>query len=324
MSLDLEEIPHELLAELEVELSLLEDPHEHEWHGDLVVAKATPKSYSVLRQIARNGEPSIRRMFLEAIGQVQDGTSIAAVRAAIERGDLDAAVDAVPWKYLEGDQAREQLTNALHGVFNKAGTASAGLIKKVDPFTFTITDPRWREYVAEHAASKVVEIGGKMKLAVRESIVRMADRGLNAQQTAVAIKDTNIGLFDRWSRAVDNYRAGLMISGMKLSDVDHFTAQYHQRLLNARVLQIGRTEAQFMAAQGKRASWEQAAEDEFYDRASAQREWIASPRACEKICAPLDGKRVGMDEPFGKDPYGEDIMDEPAHTNCSCSTELVV
>ncbi len=57
------------------------------------------------------------------------------------------------------------------------------------------------------------------------------------------------------------------------------------------------------------------------------KKWLAKSDACKKFCKPLDGKVVGMDEPFDIQPKGGPyavIMYPPYHPNCTCDWQPVI
>jgi len=58
----------------------------------------------------------------------------------------------------------------------------------------------------------------------------------------------------------------------------------------------------------------------------AQKEWLASSDACDR-CLSLNGKRVGLDQPYWVDPRGGPyavVMHPPLHPNCFCvQTDIV-
>jgi predicted GNAT family acetyltransferase len=120
-----------------------------------------------------------------------------------------------------------------------------------------------------------------------------------------------VGLDERSADAVAAFRE----QGASRSEVK----AYADDLLQARAEAIAETEMAEAFEEGKRQSWQQAAEDGDLP-ADTERYWKAFAGCCD-ACDELDGTSVGLDEPFEL-PDGTEIMGPPAHPHCACETHL--
>jgi hypothetical protein len=292
--------------------------------------------FRTLQRLMARGEPAIRRAVLGAIIAVQNGTRIAAVQAAMARGDVDAAVEVIPWDMLQRGPYANRLSQSLRSVYAPIGAAE---IRAVGGRSFTVLNPRGLRFLRDRGAELVVQITRDTREGLRTTVTRMLARGLPAQQAAALIRP-QVGLYDTLQIALDTYTDKLLKKGLDAATVQQETERYATELRQYRAMNIARTEAAFSANVAHREAWEQAAEQDLFDPATATRVWVATPgeNTCP-ICSGMDGVEVGFNEPFTqrKDgtPYqptyaGKSALfdasymlgDPPAHPNCACLTVL--
>lgn len=292
-----------------------------------------PVDWRILRRIALKAQPELRSAFLRAIAAVQDGTRIGTVRNLLLMGDVVGAADAIPWDHLAEPILRDQFVRTLRDVYETSGAKSAELLtrtRNVDGSpAFSLVDERPSRWVAEYGGKLIVQISEQTRGGIRESLQTMMDQGYSAQRAAQAIRP-QIGLFDRWSKAVENYRLEMAASGMSAAQLDADVARYATQLRQARALMIARTESASAANQGAREALRQAVDGGFVQSEQIRRTWDASGEACPYCQAIADENEdgVGLDEPFripDEVSTGESTIDEPpAHPNCSCVTQVDV
>lgn len=271
--------------------------------------------WTAIRRIAQRGEAPIRRALVAAIAGIRNGTRIAAVQAALNRGDLDGAVAAVPWRMLEAPAFRAQMMSAMRATFEAAGVAAPRVTPSLPPQPFDVLNPRGLAAVRDRGASLVADITNTTRAGLRMSLETMLHRGLSAQHAARLIRP-QIGLFDRWAVAVQNHHASLTARGLPEATVTREAERYAAQLLQARALMIARTEASFLVHAGVREYWDQSADEGLFDRQDAVREWVAvrdGEGNCK--CEEYDGMLIGYDADF---PEG----DPPIHPNCICDVLL--
>lgn len=268
------------------------------------------------RKIILAAQPGLRKAFVRAVTTVRNGTSITDVEDLLNAGNLDGAVNAIPWAELAEPVLRDQLMRGLRDVYEQTGAKMADIIDLGSEFS--IVDPRASQWIGKYGADKVVEISDATVAGLRTSLVTMLDGGLTAQQAAQLIRP-QIGLHERWAQAVSTYAveteaAGELTGEELTADVQRYATQ----LLQARAMNIARTESQYAAQAGQREAWDQAAEQGLFDKAVATKTWLYDFNSTTDCgCPELDGETVGYDELFSG---GDDAP--PRHTNCGCSLVL--
>lgn len=284
-----------------------------------LATKARPNEpqWRKLRRIADQFEPKVMREFLNAVASVQDGTAIGAVRDALSRGDVEGAIERIPWEKLGQPYIERQLTPQLRQALRQAGEVTMRAIPR-EGAAFAVDNPRVAAFLDRRGADLVVEIGDEQRTALRSVLRQSLDSGLPAQETAQLVKPL-VGLTEREMQAVANYRARLVADEASPATIAREVDQYSARLHQARALRIARTETSIAVNQGAREAWQQRIDDGTFEASELQREWVAViDDATDEDCAALDGVTVGWDESFpgGAEP-GE------LHPNCVVGETIV-
>ena len=128
-----------------------------------------------------------------------------------------------------------------------------------------------------------------------------------------------VGLTERETRAVLNYRTGLADEGLAGRTLDARVAQYADLMQHRRALRIARTELAFAANEGQKAA---------LDEARAQglvvgqvvRRWTTADN--EAVCSQCGDELDGMTAPEGES-FTAEVDDPPAHPACGCSTDYL-
>lgn len=247
---------------------------------------------SAIERIASRLTPSIRRAFLEAA-------------RALNVPDALAALPEFSSALLEA--LLPLLTRGM-----EAG-ASQALAAIQAPLRFDIKNPAVQSWIDSHSASLVKQISDDTRAGIRAILSRGYDAGLTPYEQGKQIRAI-VGLTERQTLAVDNYRRGLIEAKRTPAQVENLTERYAAKQLRFRANLIATHESNLAANQGQREAWNQSADAGFLDRNSTRRVWIASSDACPD-CEPLDGLEVGFDDEF-------DDGDPPIHVACRCSTGL--
>lgn len=296
-------------------------------HAAIAKAKPTAAEWRRLNSLISRAEPELQRAFLRAIALAGNGINAAAVRRAFEAGDIQGAIDAVPWREIGEPELKARLLRGMRDVFDQAGEVSSTLVRNVEPFAFDVLNPRGLQSYAEHGARLIVDITAGVEETIRTAVTMGIGGGVSPVRAAGAIRPL-IGLLDASReakgpytiQAVQNYRERAMHQGLTGDALEADVARYAQQLTQARALNIARTEATFAAQSGQREAWEQAIEQGLVERGKARREWVAViDDATDEDCIALDGEIVGFDEPFSSGNMGP-----PAHPGCRCVLALVV
>ena len=160
------------------------------------------------------------------------------------------------------------------------------------------------------------DITEQQREVVREIIKEGFKKGLRAEVVYQDVKK-NIGLTERWAKAVENRRQLLLESGMKASLVEKRVDAYREKLLLKRAQMIARTETITAQAQGRRDAWRSAEGAGLLP--PVERVWITAPSGC-KICIALDGETAPLDEPYETEQGT--FMGPTAHPHCRCTERL--
>lgn len=288
--------------------------------GSELVAKASPSESDedTTHRIADMAVPLMVAAWLRAVAALQGGIVLAQVQRALNRGDLVAAEAAIPWEQAAitlGTVITEQVRDVVEH------TAKAS-IQRLPPrvglaLRFDLLNPRAVEWVRSHSAELVRQVSDETKIAIRRVIERAFLEEMPPEEAARHIRSL-VGLTERQATAVDNLRRRLIEEGRSPKRVQAMTETYTRRLIRERARNIARTEMIRASSAGQQEVWRQAADQGLIDPTTARREWIVTPddRLCP-VCAPLDGKTVGLDEEFAPG-----VLHPPLHPSCRCATAL--
>lgn len=227
-------------------------------------------------------EPAIRRAFLQAIADVRSVAQYRLVEAAIERGDIQGALDVLRL----GSEFFAPLDRALDDVFRAGAAYQLGTLPKRMPTSgggplivrFQGRNPRAEEAVRRIGGDLIQEILEDQRTLVVEAVRNGIEVGRGPRQTALDIvgrvgangrrSGGLIGLHSKDARAVQRARDELaggsadyfrragrdrrfdgtvrkaMREGRALSqaDIDRIAGRYSDRLLKLRGDTIARTE----------------------------------------------------------------------------------
>lgn len=321
------------------------------------ISKATTTSSDPIIQVAERMEGKIRVAFLRAVAQLRDSIGMDDLIQAINTGDVNAAMailglDKRFVKILNGpsgDTGINSFRRALSDTFVAGATAAMGGLPSVVVNTtmmFNVSNPETVAFLDNYTFPLIQQISSNTADAIRDVISNAFGEGGHPFVQARKIK-TFIGLTDRQSKAVLNYRNSLSNastlgqsltralrdgrfdgtvntairnhSGLPQSQIDKMTQRYTERYIQYRAQTIARTESIRASAKGQHALWDQARKSGLLDD-GVRRMWIVSgdPATCDD-CLDLDGMEVGLDEEFAPG-----VMDPgDVHSDCRCGQALV-
>lgn len=277
-------------------------------------------------------EAIFARTLLEAINQLKQHLSTGEVEAAI-RTSIDDAVRALDAVFAELDVSA--LVDAMTSEIVKAGLEQVPILpnKSGIRFSFNTSDPRAIQWARKRAGQLIVQVGDETVTLVRGVTARL----LNGEITLRAAKgeiSRNVGLFEKWQKAVDNsYEETLqrlLDEGYDIDDAESMAAgvadKYSQRLVKVRASNIARTELATAQNQGRYLGWQQAAEQGLFDPDDVMKEWRTAPEFVSSktevcpICEPLDGLQAFIWDEFPD----TGVLMPPIHPNCRCRAVLIV
>ena len=277
-------------------------------------------------------EAIFARALLDAISQLKRHLSTGEVEAAI-RASVDDAVRALDAVFAELDVTA--LVDAMTNEIVKAGLEQVPLLPNQSGirFNFNTSDPRAIQWAKTRAGQLIVQVGDEVVALVRGVTGRLLNGEISLRAAKGEIS-RNVGLFDKWQKAVDNsYEQTLqrlIDEGYDIDDAEQMAAdvaaKYSQRLIKVRASNIARTELATAQNQGRYLGWQQAAEKGLFNPDDVVKEWRTAPEFVSSktevcpICEPLDGLQAPIWDEFPE--IG--IVMPPAHPNCRCRAVLIV
>lgn len=260
----------------------------------------------ILRLVNRL-ESSLRRDVLRALSALANSISTSRIAQAIasgRSGDLERIVADLPMRL-----------RRVERIIERAATDAALLqqLQAVNPLAV--------QAARAQTAKLIRDITNETRQAITTAITDAVSARITTIEAAKVIK-ASIGLTSRQAKAVVALRQRLVAAGLSQAVVDARVARYGAKLLAYRAKMIARTEIMRAANAGVQAAWEQA--QRAGQLRNLARTWITTPddRLCP-ICAPLEGQRRSMTEPFVSPTNGQAYLIPPAHPNCRCTVGLV-
>lgn len=311
------------------------------------------KPARAIRYAAERWEPYVHAGFYRAIRAAQREFNADHVRAALQRGAPEIAVQMMPWAEFERALERHLLPAIRNAVMDGGGAAVTGLPKsvtrgvtKADPdpdpkkkpperfqvgadVSFDLRNPRTERWLAQYGSRLVTRVKDETRLAIRAITVQAQQQGLDVRQQADKITrelKRDMGLNQRGAKALANYEAGLIEQGLAQTQVNRQVAEYRDRLIDQRSRVIAQHETLTASAHGQSELWRQAQEQGLLP-ADQQEKWIAQPglnanNPCP-VCQGLNGQVRRLGEPFVSEYDGTVVQHgEQAHVGCRCNRVL--
>jgi hypothetical protein len=288
--------------------------------------------YAALHRAADGQLAAFRRAWAAWVSGLQAALDAGAARAAIQRGDLAAAVATIDWP-AQGERLRLLLAPVL------LAAARAGLRVAADQLPtllgrdaaglairFDLLNPLALAAVDQVGAALVTGVTDTTRAALRAAIRRGLAGGEDIPTIARRIRPL-IGLAGPAATAYQNYLAGLeaeaLLGRLTAAQVAARAGRYADRLHRQRATLIARTETLRASNLGQQLLWQQAAADGLFQPAEWRRLWIVTrdDRTCPH-CRQMFGRPgVGLTEPFAT-PLGP-VLTPPMHPACRCAIALV-
>jgi len=285
-----------------------------------ILKAANPKDpeWKLLHRVADSKLGKTKKAFLMAIAATQDKAVVSRMAEALENGDLAAVENMIDWAAFDAGQG--VVKEIFQEIVDEVGKATArrlGEKLKVE-LRFDLLNPRAVKFINQRTGELITQVTEESKKAIR-SIVRQAfEEGGHPYEQAKKIMQ-HIGLTERQSQAVENFRRRLIEDGVSKAEADRRAEAYAKRLLRDRAETIARTETMMASNEGQREAWRQVVEEGLLDETEFEREWIVTPddRLCDR-CLAMDGKRAPINETYEGGTEGP-----PLHPRCRCTEGLV-
>lgn len=262
---------------------------------------------------------AVRMDLRRGITTFRDGLSLDSLMAALKAGGDLGVYKAIPWKRLEKELAPASDKLSKVGII-AAKSAFKELPAKPE-LAFDMRNKQFADFVAHKTGNLITVVQDGTLEAVRANTRRAFTNGLTPRDVADNIRGS-IGLNARQAVALENYRNTLQQDG-SLSETrrGEMAEAYEARLLDQRAVMIARTEVRLAQNAGEQEVW-QAAKEQGLLPPEAKRIWVVDGNPCPKLCRPMNGVAVGIDEPWTL-PDGRKV-DNPSlsHPNCFCISSL--
>lgn len=282
-------------------------------------AGASEPAWRALRALEDRLSPEAAAQIERVLDWLGHSADTPEIMAALARGDTEAALNAIPWPQLNGKLDRAIRPMILKAYAEGARTLAMDAIQQVAPtmaLGFDLVNSPAVEAAALRSAELVREVSDETKAAIRAVVARGQAEGRTVAQQGREIRQL-VGLTTRQATAVQTYRRGLEVQGMRPERIETLTDQQTARAIRYRADMIARTETIRSSNDGQRALWADAQTRGLLPEGQAQ-VWIASPDACD-VCRDLDGETAPIGEPFASGDMGP-----PAHPQCRCALGLDV
>lgn len=277
----------------------------------------------VTARIVRSLEPKVRARVKAALERLKGRVDVPALAAAYEAKNVSGVVNAIDWRGFTAD-LNPALNTVLAG-FQATGIAEAKSLagRLVVDLKFDLTNPRAVRIAREHGARMVTNVSEATKDAIRD----ITSRAINAEMgkdDAVRLIRGTVGLTTRDAGAVLKARDRWMVDGLSGDALDAKVSKYAAALHLNRARMIARTEIHTATNLGQHEAWKQAEDKGLISVEKTKRVCIVTDddRLDLRICEPMDGQEVGLDEPFVTGE-GDEIHNPPFHVGCRCAQGLV-
>jgi hypothetical protein len=284
--------------------------------------------YSAEQKAGMRHEKALALAVVNADKVLQEA-SRAGLLAALRREQREAVFDQFPWERWRNALDRN-VTPVVRDAFEAGAVAAehTTFIRKqgVLEGTFDMKLPRAQRVAARRAAELVTNIDRSTRQAMRDIVTRAFRDNVSVRDQAKeleALLRGGAGLDRRRAAGLYNYEQKLRRSGLQSGVVAARVRNKRVRMLHDRAVTIARHETLEAAAAGQHETWMQAIDDKRLPR-NMEREWITAQdeRLCP-ICAPMNGQRKSMKEPFFSNYSKQKYMRPPAHVMCRCTIGLV-
>lgn len=282
--------------------------------------------YEWLHEIADSFLPDLRAAFLRAVDKLRGTVDETTLRQALESGNVDAALQSLGM----GDGLNATLGTAiskpLEDAFIQAGRetpAHTTALRGAISYRFDITNPESVRFLQSYDFGLIRQVSDETRSAIKNVVLNAMQFGGNPRVQAKTIREL-VGLTDRQTKAVQNYRSALVEEERPEDQVERMTAKYAARMLKLRAENISRTETMRASNSGREAAWKQA-QDKGLLSSTTRRRWLVTPddRLCV-WCAAIpalnpDGVPLGglFLTPLGPSAF------PPLHPQCRCVTTLI-
>jgi DNA topoisomerase-1 len=271
------------------------------------------------------------------------------IEAVVDEEDITKSVDTSAWEYMLADIYMDVVSGTWSddgfGVskavtpaptFATASVATSSAVPPPEPVPEYPPPPLdvliEAEEFAEQSAARLIAgvtapTRAAVNLIVRRTFANNNKKGGDDDSVKSAARKIAavVGLSQRDTNAVDNYKATLAQKGLRLGDISRLSKAYSKKLRQARANVIARTEIQTAISAARQAVWKHEVSKGNIPK-DAQRKWVThkDERLCP-VCRPMHGRKVPVVGGIYKSARGpqKSVSWPPMHPNCRCLEVLV-
>lgn len=130
--------------------------------------------------------PEIAKAFMRAMSDVRSSVQINRVIRALERADIEAALEALDLEL----SVYEDLRDALQRAYLEGGRTTEGAIPRRAGVSFRFSllgNPRAERWIGDHSSNLITRINDDTRQAVRSTLREALAQGVNPRSTAIRI-----------------------------------------------------------------------------------------------------------------------------------------
>jgi hypothetical protein len=273
--------------------------------------------WQAIHAAAEQDEAEVSRLLLAAFGAMAARVILLRIRSALQFGNVDAAMQAVPVaQLLTLRSALESalLRTALDGA--RVGLGSELVVRLGTSVGLPVAELTF--WARQHSVALVVGITDQTRRALRQTIVQALQSGLSPARAAPLIEAV-VGLNTVQAGAIMRRYDELVEAGVTASRRQVILSRYAARLRRQRAQTIARHELALAANEGRRAIWTRDVRDGLIAPDRWIREWVAimfDDRTCA-YCQGQDGQTAPIDG-----VYPDGSTGPPGHVICRCTEVL--
>lgn len=279
---------------------------------------------SKMRSYLNSIEPQLARILVATWNAQREAIKFEELLAAVQAGALNEGMIA-EWKLLYSKMVADKLVPLWEAEIEAAAMGVVEAVNKMSIPAEFVFSRQWawiNKYTSTNGSRLITELTADQFAAISGMMRHfLLVEPMPAVNIARFIR-ANIGLHERWSNAVVNYRAQLLKRDptMALGKLDKLVQKKADFLLRRRAENIARTETARAWSHAQQDTMRQAMSENLFPGKRIMKRWLTAQdeRTCS-ICADLDGQIEEIDGTYtAKDGVYEATYPADIHPGCRC------
>jgi len=277
-----------------------------------------------VQALAEQFGPQLVDDLMEAFHALAGELDVQAVVAALERGDLAAAVAVVD--RLPATEAFEDARQTMRAALLTVGDAAAAELAEVlgEPLSFELLNPAALQELEQFGAGMVTNVTDETIEALRRLLVAGYDQGYTPQEIARQMRDS-LGLTTAQVEQRKRLYEQWLAEGMSVEDANAKLERWVKKKIKERAEIIATNELKYAGNRGQEMLWEAAQQGGLLPKENVKRKWILTndEHLC-RLCGAMVGERAltNIGEPWETDK-GAVYTPQDIHVRCRCAERLV-